>query len=100
MRKLRTKIICSNAINIITRAVKNNIFLNVFKVCKPQKWAEQFMELFNLFELKILGSYLEFSALPEFFLPPLILAELCLGAYHGEPSEALSLCPPTPLWTN
>ena len=51
-------------------------FLNVFKVCKLQKRAEQFMELFNLFELKILGSYLEFSALPEFFLPPLILAEL------------------------
>ena len=75
-------------------------FLGVFKVCKLQKRAEQFMELFNLFELKILGSYLKFSALPEFFLPPLILAKLCLGAYHGEPSEALSLCPPTPLWTN
>ena len=46
---------------------QNNILLNVFKVCKLQKWAEQFMELFNVFELKILGYYLEFSAPPENF---------------------------------
>ena len=59
---------------------QNNIFLNVFKVCKPQKWAEQFMELLNLFELKILGSR-------EFLLPPLILVELCLGAYHARPAK-------------
>ena len=45
----------------------NNILLDVFKVCKPQKRAEKFMELFNVFELKILGYYLEFSALPENF---------------------------------
>ena len=32
-----------------------------------QKRAEQFMELFNVFELKILGYYLEFSAPPENF---------------------------------
>ena len=38
-----------------------------FKVCKLQKRAEQFMELFNVFELKILGYYLEFSAPPENF---------------------------------
>ena len=43
----------------------------------------------------------EFSALPEnFLLPPLILVELCLGAYRGQPSEAVSLRPPTPVWTN
>ena len=41
--------------------------LHVFKVCKLQKRAEQFMELFNVFELKILGYYLKFSALPEKF---------------------------------
>ena len=35
--------------------------------CKLQKRAEQFMELFNVFELKILGYYLEFSAPPENF---------------------------------
>ena len=46
---------------------QNNILLNVFKVCKLQKWAEQFMELFNVFELKFLGYYLEFSAPPENF---------------------------------
>ena len=45
----------------------NNILLDVFKVCKLQKRAEKFMELFNVFELKILGYYLEFSALPENF---------------------------------
>ena len=38
-----------------------------FKVCKLQKRAEQFMELFNVFELKILSYYLEFSAPPENF---------------------------------
>ena len=41
--------------------------LDVFKVCKLQKRAEQFMELFNVFELKILGYYLKFSAPPENF---------------------------------
>ena len=41
--------------------------LDVFKVCKLQKQAEQFMELFNVFEWKILGHYLEFSAPPENF---------------------------------
>ena len=46
---------------------QNNILLDVFKVCKLQKRAEQFMELFNVFEIKILGYYLEFSALPENF---------------------------------
>ena len=49
-----------------------------------------------MFELKILGYYLEFSALAENFF----FAEFCLGAYHGEPGEAVSLCPLTPLWTN
>ena len=54
------------------------------------------MELFNLFELKILGYYLRvFRSSREFLLPPLILAELCLGAYRGQPSEAVLLCPPT-----
>ena len=38
-----------------------------FKFCKLQKRAEQFMELFNVFELKILSYYLEFSAPPENF---------------------------------
>ena len=43
----------------------------------------------------------EFSAPPEnFLLPPLILVELYLGAYHGQPSEAVWLRPPTPVWTN
>ena len=80
---------------------QNNILLDVFKVCKLQKRAGQFMELFNLFELKILGYYLRvFRSSREFLLPPLILAELFLGAYHGQSSEAVSLCPPTPLWTN
>ena len=37
---------------------QNNILLDVFKVCKLQKRAEQFMELFNVFEIKILGYYL------------------------------------------
>ena len=45
----------------------NNILLDVFKVCKLQKRAEKFMKLFNVFELKILGYYFEFSALPENF---------------------------------
>ena len=43
---------------------QNNILLDVFSlllVCKLQKRAEQSMELFNVFELKILGYYLEFS---------------------------------------
>ena len=40
---------------------QNNILVDVFKVCKLQKRAEQFMELFNVFELKILGYYLELS---------------------------------------
>ena len=67
-------------------------FARYFKVCKLQERAEQFMELFNLFELKILGYYLRvFRSSREFLLPPLILAELCLGAYHGQPSEAVSL---------
>ena len=80
---------------------QNNILLDVFKVCKPQKRAEKFMELFNLFELKILGYYLlVFRSSREFLLPPLILAKLCLGANHSQPSEAVSLCPPTPLCTN
>ena len=50
---------------------QNNILLDVFKVRKLQKRAEQFMELFSVFELKILGYYLKFSTLPEnfFFLP-------------------------------
>ena len=74
---------------------------SVYKVCKLQKRAEQFMELFNLFELKIVGYYLRvFRSSREFLLPPLILAELCLGPYHDQPREAVSLCPPTPLWTN
>ena len=46
---------------------QNNILLDVFKVCKLQKQAEQFMELFNVFELKILGYYLKFSAPPDNF---------------------------------
>ena len=38
------------------------------------------MESFNLFELKILGYYLRvLRSSREFLLPPLILAELCLG---------------------
>ena len=40
------------------------------------------MESFNLFELKILGYYVYLRVLRssrEFLLPPLILAELCLG---------------------
>ena len=79
----------------------NNILLDVFKVCKLQKRAEKFMKLFNLFELKILGYYLRvFRSSREFLFSPLILAELCLGPYHGQPSEAVSLCPPTPLWRN
>ena len=40
---------------------QSNILLDVFKVRKLQKRAEQFMELFNVFELKILGYYLELS---------------------------------------
>ena len=60
---------------------QNNIFLDVFKVCKPQQRAEQFMELFNVSELKILGYHLRvFRSSREFLLLPLILAELCLGA--------------------
>ena len=60
---------------------QNNIFLDVFKVCKPQQRAEQFMELFNVFELKILGYHLRVFRSSREFLPlPLILAELCLGA--------------------
>ena len=44
-----------------------------FKVWKLQKRAEQFMELFNLFELEILGYYLRvFRSSREFLLPPLI----------------------------
>ena len=67
---------------------QNNIFLDVFKVCKPKRWAQQFMELFNLFELKILGYYLRiFRSSKEFLLPPLILAEFCLGAYHAQPAK-------------
>ena len=31
---------------------QNNILLDVLKVCKLQKGAEQFMELFNVIELK------------------------------------------------
>ena len=59
-----------------------------FKVWKLQKRAEQFMELFNLFELKILGYYLRvFRSSREFLLPPLTLAELCLGAYHARPAK-------------
>ena len=46
---------------------QNNILLDVFQVCKLQKRAEQFMELFNVFELKILGYNLEFSVPPENF---------------------------------
>ena len=80
---------------------QNNILLDVLKVCKLQKRTEQFMELFNLFELKILGYYLSgFRSSREFLFPPLIFDELCFGAYHGQPSEAVSFCPPTPLWTN
>ena len=33
------------------------MLLDVFKVCKLQKRAEQFMKLFSVFELKILGYY-------------------------------------------
>ena len=51
---------------MITVQSKNSLLV-VFKVCKLQKRADQFMELFNVFELKILGYYLEFSALPENF---------------------------------
>ena len=59
--------------------------LDVFKVCKLQKRAEQFMEFFNLCKYKILGYYLRvFRCSREFLLPPLILAELCLGAYHRQ----------------
>ena len=73
----------------------------VFKVCKPQEQAEQFMELFNLCEKTILGYYLRvFSSSREFLCLPLILIELCLGAYHSQPSEAVSICSPTPVWTN
>ena len=43
------------------------------------------MELFNLFELKILLPV--FRSSREFLLPPLILAELCLGAYHARPAK-------------
>ena len=32
-----------------------------------------------------------FCSSREFLLPPLILAELCLGAYHGQPSEAVEV---------
>ena len=60
-RKLRAKTICSNAAYIITPCSQNNILLDVFIVCKLQKRAELFMELFNVFELKILGYYLESS---------------------------------------
>ena len=57
----------SNAANIITSAVKTT-FCSMFLVCKLQKRAEQSMELFNVFELKILDYYLEFSrALSENF---------------------------------
>ena len=59
-RKLRAKINYSNAANIITREVKTTF-------CTLQKRAEQFMALFNVFELKILGYYLKFSAPPENF---------------------------------
>ena len=37
---------------------QNNILLDFFKVCKLRKRAEQFMELLNLFDLKILVYYL------------------------------------------
>ena len=67
---------------------QNNILLDVFKVCKPQKRAEKFMELFNLFELKILGYYLRvFRSSREFFLPSQILAELWLGVYDAQPAK-------------
>ena len=54
-------------LQISSHVQSNNILLDVFKVCKLQKRAEQFMELFNVFEIKILGYYLEFSALTENF---------------------------------
>ena len=81
---------------------QNNILLYVFEVCKLQKRAEQFMELFNVFEIKILGYYLEFSALPEnfFFLLSYFPSFVWALTHDGQPSEALSLCPLTPLWTN
>ena len=48
------------------------------------------MELFNLFELKILGYYLRvFRSSREFLLPLLILAEVCLGAYHARPAKRI-----------
>ena len=77
MRKLRAKINYSNAANL----------LNVFKVCKLQKRAEQFMQLFNVFELKILGYYLEFSALPENFFFPLSYLPSFVWA-HTKASQA------------
>ena len=102
IKSLRANIIYSNTANIDHHtSSQNNILLHIFKVCKLQKPAEQFMELFNLFELKILGYYLRvFRSFRELLLPPLILAELCLGAYQVQPSEAVSLGPPTPIWTN
>ena len=45
---------------LITREVKTTFYT-------LQKRAEQFMALFNVFELKILGYYLKFSAPPENF---------------------------------
>ena len=48
-------------LQISSHVQSNNILLDVFKVCKLQKRAEKFMELFNVFELKILGCYLELS---------------------------------------
>ena len=54
-------------LQISSHVQSNNILLDVFKVCKLQKRAEQFMELFNVFEIKILSYYLEFSFLPENF---------------------------------
>ena len=82
MKKLRgrAKVIYSNAANIITRAVKTTFLSMFLRFCKAQQRTEQLMESFNLFELKILGYYLRvLRSSREFLLPPLLLAELCLG---------------------
>ena len=56
----------SNAAKYDHTCSQNNIFLGVFKVCKPQKRADQLTELFNVFELKIQNFFLLLWYLPGF----------------------------------
>ena len=79
-------------LQISSHVQSNNILLDVFKVCKLQKRAEQFMELFNVFELKILGYYLDFSALPENFFFLLSYNDTCPALFWRLPKPAKRSC--------